>query len=192
MSVRRLTPIVLAAVVLVAGNLACNMPEWPSGTEAPAATVPPGQTPQSPPGETQQPPPAGDTPQGETPTEEPPPPAPTNTPPPPAPTNTPEPEEPVSEGPLDFEEPTSLYHWEEAGGGKKRVVLKIAITGGAPPFTIKHDGLVDGTTMDREYFLEWELSGCTAIVHTIAVESADGQTATHDYYIGTDLQPWCD
>jgi hypothetical protein len=95
-------------------------------------------------------------------------------------------ESPVSAGPLDFPEPTRLDAWEPAEGGHE-VTIILHISGGAPPFTIYHD--MDAfTTEERDYPLVFTASGCT-IIHSITVESADGQSVSHDYFIRS---PWCD
>jgi parallel beta-helix repeat protein len=97
----------------------------------------------------------------------------------------------VSQGPLDFEPPTVVYDWSKQGG-IVQVVLRVAITGGAPPFTVSHGPTVQGQTMGREYFLEFEWSSCTPIVQSITVESADGQSVRKDYFVPVSRQPWCD
>ena len=71
--------------------------------------------------------------------------------------------------------------------GGRRCLIVVRISGGAPPFTISHDVFQD-TTNEREYLLYFVESGCT-IVHTIKVDSADGQTLSHQYWIPA---PWCD
>jgi hypothetical protein len=103
-------------------------------------------------------------------------------------TNTPR---PVSEGPLDFAPPTSIYSWEERGDGSVKIVLKITTTGGAPPFTVSHGGVVDGRTWRREYYIRFVRQGCAGIPQNITVRSADGQTVSKDYWIGVEQQPWC-
>jgi hypothetical protein len=115
-------------------------------------------------------------------------PPPTDTPePPPPPTSTPE---PVSEGVLDFVEPRWVHGWEPREGGVK-VYVKITITGGAPPFTIRHDVPVHGETMDREYIIDFEWAGCGSITHSVTVESADGQSLKKDYWLAGSEHPWC-
>jgi hypothetical protein len=96
-------------------------------------------------------------------------------------------EAPVSEGPLDFPRPTQLDAWEGVEDGH-RVTIVVHITGGAPPFTIYHDGVEIETTQERDYPLVFTVGGCT-LTHTITVESADGQSVSHDYFI---RGPWCD
>jgi hypothetical protein len=66
-------------------------------------------------------------------------------------------------------------------------LIVLRISGGAPPFTIYHDAFQD-TSDGREYLLYFVESGCT-IVHTIRVDSADGQTLSRQYFIRS---PWCD
>ena len=87
-----------------------------------------------------------------------------------------------------------MHSWEALSNDQYRVVTIVHITGGAPPFTIEHDRVVteDSPTQERDYNLVILTSGCGAIVHNITVKSADGQEASHDYYIGMDPQPWCD
>ena len=63
----------------------------------------------------------------------------------------------------------------------------VRITGGVPPYTVSHD-MDDFSTWERELGIVFRARGCTGIVHTIAVESADGQSVSHDYYI---RPPWC-
>jgi hypothetical protein len=96
-----------------------------------------------------------------------------------------------SEGALDFEPPLEVYHWSKIGD-TVRVVLRVAITGGTPPFTISHGPTVHGQTKGREYFLDFEWSSCKSpMAQSITVESADGQRVKKDYYIPVDRQPWC-
>jgi hypothetical protein len=91
-----------------------------------------------------------------------------------------------SEGPLDFAEPTSLDDWKRLNGEYQATII-LRITGGAGPFLVHHD-LDTVLTADREHPLVFKASGCT-IVHTIKVESSDGQSVAHDYFIRS---PWCD
>jgi serine/threonine protein kinase len=94
----------------------------------------------------------------------------------------------VSTGPLDFPVPQYLDAWETAEGGYRATIV-VRIGGGAPPFTVYHDSAVVGSEVqERDYLLIFQAAGCT-IVHSITVESADGQRASHDYYIRS---PWCD
>jgi hypothetical protein len=95
-------------------------------------------------------------------------------------------EPPTSAGPLDFPEPTTLDAWERVNGGYEATII-VRISGGAPPFTIHHD-IDTFVTNERNYPLIFRAEKC-AIVKTIVVESADGQRASHDYYIRA---PWCD
>ncbi len=69
------------------------------------------------------------------------------------------------------------------------MTILIHITGGAPPFTIHHDVDVFETG-ERDAPIVFR-HGCGAIVHTITVESADGQSVTHDYWIPEEVLPWC-
>ncbi len=195
MSNRRYVLIVLAVAALVAGILACNPPEPTGPKPAPDTVTPyvpataqsqdasPSEQPSDAPGE------------GE-PTQVSAEPAETSMPSPPpatstsAPTSTPTP--PVSEGPLDFEEPRWVHAWEHHAGGGVLVTVKVKIIGGAPPFTVYYDGGFHGESREREYLLDFPAQGCGQIVHTITVESADGQSKTDDFWLGGDLLPWCD
>jgi len=95
-------------------------------------------------------------------------------------------EPPVSAGPLDFPTPTQLDGWETIEGGHRATII-VHISGGAPPFVIYHD--TDRFVTDqRDYPIKFRVGGC-AIIHSITVESADGQSVTHDYYIRA---PSCD
>jgi hypothetical protein len=186
----------LALIVLAAAALACNAPTASPALQNPPPTVTPYVAGTSPaetvpaaptiPAETQAaataktPPEATATP---TPTETP---TPTATLPTPTATR-----RPVNEGPLDFAAPTSVYSWEQQADGAVRVVLKITITGGAPPFTVSHGGVVDGQTWEREYYIHFVRQGCGGIPQSITVQSADGQTISKDYWIGVEQQPWC-
>jgi hypothetical protein len=107
------------------------------------------------------------------------------------PTSTLRPQPPKSTGPLDFPQPEWVYMWEKQPDGNVKVVVKVEITGGAPPFTIKHDGNVVGKTWERLFLLDFLHLGCSGIGHTITVESADGQSVTHDYWLQVDRLDWC-
>lgn len=101
----------------------------------------------------------------------------------PAPTRT-----PVSAGPLDFPAPQPWdATWRALPDGSFEVTIVIPISGGAPPFIVHHD-LDVFQTWERAYPLVFTARGCSALVHTITVESADGQSVSHDYYIPA---PWC-
>jgi hypothetical protein len=95
-------------------------------------------------------------------------------------------EAPDSTGPLDFPKPMWLDAWEPAEGGHNATIV-IHISGGAPPFTVRHD-TDTFVTEEREFPLVFHSGGCV-IVHSITVESADGQKVTHDYFIRA---PWCE
>jgi hypothetical protein len=196
MLTKRHTLIFIAAISLLASVLACNPPE-PTGPKPAPDTVTPyvpaTARPQDAPS-----PESSDTPSegaptdvpadsADTPTE-------TFTPPPatstPAPTKTPTP--PVSEGPLDFEEPRWVHAWERREGGGVWVTVKVKIIGGAPPLTIYFDGGPHDETTERDYLLKFPAEGCGQIVHTITVESADGQSKTDDFWLGGELLLWCD
>jgi len=178
---------VLAFIGLVAGILACNAPtptpQAPStvtpyvpGTSLPQETLPPTPTQWFPLTHTPTPvlPAVTNTPL-----------PPTDTPPPTA-TDTPTP--PISAGPLDFARPERLDHWQLLPDGKYECKIILQITGGAFPYTVHHDVDVF-TTQETTPTLVFTAHGCGAIVHTIKVESADGQTAIHDYWIPP---PWCE
>jgi len=177
---------VMALVLVALAVLACNAPGG-QPTQAPPPTVTPfvpqgAETPASPPPTEPSP-----TPEVPSPTLPPPTPTPEVSPTSPPPTPTPP---PVSAGPLDFPEPTTIDGYQALPDGGNEVTIIIHITGGAPPFTIHHDVDVF-ETWERDYPLVFRHDGCTAIVHTITVESADGQTVSHDYWIPVEALPWC-
>jgi hypothetical protein len=93
---------------------------------------------------------------------------------------------------LDFKEPTWVHEWTKLPDGKIKVVVKVEITGGAPPFTIKHDGNVVGKTWERLYLVDFVAEGCSGLAHSITVESADGQSVTHDYWLPRAELGWCE
>jgi hypothetical protein len=179
-------PILLALVGLVASGLACNAP-----TSAPedSPTETQQETPVS--QETQTPPKVVVTPTP-TATQEPPPspsPLPTVTPFTSTTTITPtETTTPVSAGPLDFPAPTRLDNWQPLSDDRYECQIILQITGGAPPYIVHHD-LEVFETWDNRPAIVFTAHGCGAIVHTIKIESADGQTVTHDYWISA---PWCE
>jgi hypothetical protein len=107
------------------------------------------------------------------------------------PTQTPRPQ-PRSAGPLDFVQPEWVYMWERQPDGNVKVVIEVEISGGAPPFTVKHDGNVVGTTWERLYLVDFLHLGCAGVAHTLTVESADGQSVTHDYWLHPDRLDWCE
>jgi hypothetical protein len=186
---KRYVLIVLAVTALAVSSLACNPPK-PTGPKPPPDTVTPYAPATAQSQEAPSPEPPTDVPTAATDT----PVAPTETPTPPAtstsaPTKTPTP--PVSEGPLDFEEPRWVHAWEPREGGGILVTVKVKIIGGAPPFTIDFDGGFHDKTTEREYLLQFAAEGCGQIVHTITVESADGQSKTDDFWLGGDLLLWC-
>lgn len=179
--------IYLALSGLVVGILACNVPtatpQIPSPSPVPVTPSP------LPPQDTL-------------------PPVPTHTPSPPAPTPTrqaatempiptvtklptpggPAPTRPVSTGPLDFTQPIGLDNWRPLSDGEMEATIILHILGGAPPFTVQHD-LEAFTTLDRRPAIVFTARDCGALVHTIRVESADGQSVEHDYWIRA---PWCE
>jgi hypothetical protein len=179
----------LAFVVLVASALACNAPtptQVPPlvGTPDAASPVPAQETPS--PSATQAPPEATATQAAATQT------AATETPSgtmPPTPSAArPTPAPPVSTGPLDFIVPGRLDAWQPLDNGGYEATIILNITGGAPPYTIHHD-LDVFVTEETDPAIVFEAQGCSALVHTIIVESTDGQSVTHDYWIPV---PWCD
>jgi len=113
---------------------------------------------------------------------------PTETPVPSTQTPRPQPQPtPTSSGPLDFCEPTRLDHWQQLPEDEYECTIILQITGGAPPYTILHD-LEEFTASETNPAIVFRAQGCIRIVHTITVESADGQTVSHDYAI---IPPWC-
>lgn len=95
-------------------------------------------------------------------------------------------EPPISASPLDFPTPTQLDGWEIIEGGHQATII-VHISGGVPPFVIYHD-TERFVTDQRDYPIKFRVGGC-AIIHSITVESADGQSVTHDYFIRA---PGCD
>jgi hypothetical protein len=182
-------PIYVGLALVVLAVLACNAPQ---GTTTAPPTAPPTVTPYVPAGgETPLPPPTVSV-EGTVAPTSPPPPSPTPSPSP-APTSPPPPTVPPTQpsaGPLDFNQPTALDGYRPLAEGGYEVTLMLHITGGAPPFTIRHD-VETFQTSQRDYPLVFRHSGCSAIVHTITITSADGQTARHDYWIGREMLPWC-
>jgi hypothetical protein len=176
---RRYPLICLAFIGIVASILACNAPEPATPVQAPTitphvpATIPPQETaPPSPtrsPTETLLPTPTQWFP-------------PTNTP---APEGTPTTS--ASTGPLDFPVPTRLDHWQPLSDGGHECKIVLHITGGVPPYTVHHD-LDVFTTGETNPAITFTAHGCSALVHTIIVEAADGQSIKHDYWIPA---PWC-
>lgn len=94
--------------------------------------------------------------------------------------------QPGSGAPLEFPMPTGLDGWERVDDAY-RVTIIVHITGGTAPFVVRHD-MDSFVTTERAFPLVFTASGCT-IVHTIAVDSSDGQSVSHSYYINS---PWCD
>jgi len=184
---RRYAQMVLALVGLLASVLACNMPtstvQAPPLTTMPdiPSTLPPQETVPLAPTETR--PEAAPTSTSQTSTETP---APTETEP--LPTTTPVPTPPLSTGPLDFPIPTVLDHWRPLDDGEYEATIILRITGGAPPYTIRHD-LDVFTTWETNPAVVFTARGCTGLVHTLTVGSADGQSVKHEYWIPA---PWCD
>lgn len=189
------TFIILALVILVASALACNPPTPPPAhstvtpyvpATAKPQEAPPGESTEVP-GETEVPPTSEDVP-ATTDT-----PLPTDTPPPPTepPTKPPAPTAPATVGTLNFEPPQFIDSWESKGSTNK-VVLRVDIVGGVPPFTVSHGPTVQGTTSDRVFYIEFEWGSCkSAMVQSITVQSSDGQTIKKDYFIPVEQMPWC-
>ncbi|MFL7794064.1 MAG: hypothetical protein AB8I69_18125 [Anaerolineae bacterium] len=193
------TFIILALVILVASALACN-PPTPAPVHStvtpyvPATAKPQDAPPEEAtkePGATEVPPPtsedvptATDTPPTDTP-------SPTLPPTPAPPTAPPEPTAPATVGTLNFEPPQFIDSWEPKGSSYK-VVLRVDIVGGVPPFTVSHGPTVQGTTSNRVFYIEFEWGSCkSAMVQSITVESSDGQSIKKDYYIPVERMPWC-
>nr|HID12893.1 hypothetical protein [Anaerolineae bacterium] len=177
----------VTCTILVLGLVACTVPAiTPTATpEAPTVVVTRVVTP------TPEPTPvvvtviviATDTPTPALPT-------PTDTPTPVPPTETPPPPPratPTSAGPLGFPEPRGLDHWQFLPDGGVQCKIILHITGGVPPYTVHHD-LDVFTTWETDPELVFRAEACDLIVHTIKVESADGQTFSDDYAI---TPPWC-
>jgi len=193
MSNKRYALIVLAVTALVASILACNPPKQTGPKPAPDTVTPyVPATAQSQDAPTPIPPPSTDVPGESAPTDTPVEPTETLTPPPPTSAPAPTPTPPVSEGPLDFEEPRWVHAWERRESGGVWVTVKVKIVGGAPPFKIYYDGDLHGESTEREYLLKFAAAGCGQIAHNIVVESADGQSKSHDFWLGGDKLPWCD
>jgi len=191
MSNQRCTFIALALVALVASALACNPPDQMGPRSAPGTVtpyVPVTSQPTAPPGAeaTELPPSATEIVPSPTATEAPLPTAtPTSIPPTPVPALKP------TVAPLDFAPPQYVDSWEKKGTTNK-VVLKVEIVGGVPPFTVSHGPTVQGTTMNRVFYIEFEWASCkSAIVQSITVESSDGQKVKKDYFIPVANMPWC-
>jgi hypothetical protein len=81
-----------------------------------------------------------------------------------------------------------LDHWQPLGGGEYECTIRVRVTGGTRPYTVHHDSYVF-TTWETHPAIVFKARECTGIVHTITVESADGQTVSHDYAI---RPPWCE
>jgi hypothetical protein len=185
-------PLLLACIGLVAGALACNAPT--TTPEAPRSGVTQATESPASPDETAAPSATQISPAA-TPTSTLPPatvPTPTETPvPSPYPTPSagrPTPAPPASTGPLDFSEPTRLDSYRPLTDGGFEATIILRITGGAVPYIVHHD-LDTFTTEAPNPAIVFEAQGCSALVHTIIVESADGQRVEHDYWIPP---PWCD
>jgi hypothetical protein len=195
-------PLFLALIGLVAGVLACNAPMTPR--EAPPPSMTPAAESATPAQDTTLPSPTQTSPQA-TPTVPEPTvaeptvaeptvaeptatqtPLPTQPPTPSAGRATPAP--PASTGPLDFPEPTRLDSYRPLTNGGFEATITLRITGGAPPYIVHHD-MDTFTAKAPNPAIVFEAQGCSALVHTIIVESADGQRVQHDYWIPA---PWCD
>ena len=195
-------PLFLALIGLVAGVLACNAPMTtreatpPSMTPAAESATPaqdttlpsptqtsPQATPTVPEPTVAEPTVAGPTVAEPTATQTP---LPTQPPTPSA--GRPTPAAPVSTGPLDFPEPARLDSYRPLTDGGFEATITLRITGGAPPYIVHHD-MDTFTAKAPNPAIVFEAQGCSALVHTIIVESADGQRVQHDYWIPA---PWCD
>lgn len=200
MSNKHITFVVLALAILVASALACNPPTAAPIHSTVTPYVPATAKPQdAPPGEstavpeaTEAPPPTSEDAPAAT---DAPPPTDTLPPPPPPtavpPTAPPPTAAPATVGVLDFEPPQYVDSWEPKGSTNK-VVLRIDIVGGVPPFTVSHGPTVQGTTSDRVFYIEFEWGSCkSAMVQSITVQSSDGQTVKKDYFIPVERMPWC-
>ncbi len=180
---RRRKSMALAIVGLVVSTLACNAPTATPSTPVPSAVpdTPTTSPTQASPEATPTPVPPATTEAAATETS-----TPTETT---VPSNTtPRPTPPASTGPLDFDAPTRLDSWRSLPNGAQEATIILRITGGAPPYTVHHD-LDVFTTWETDPAIVFEAQGCSALVHTIVVESADGQSVTRDYWIAV---PWCD
>ena len=182
---------VVALIGLVVSILACNAPTPTDQGPSPGEVVDPSPT--SPPQETESPPPTS-VPIEDTATPTPPPPTETPSPTPsptPTPTETPPPipTVPVSTGPLEFPVPWQLDHWRPLENGEMEATIILHISGGAPPYTVYHDQDLVTTTWKTDPAIVFQARACNALVHTIIVESADGQTTRNKYWIPV---PWCD
>lgn len=207
---KRCALVILALGALVASGLACGLPTptaatpptvtpyvpataEPQGaptseppTDVPEATEPPSPTEEAAPSMATEEPLPTSTSTPIPPTPIPPTPIPTV---PPTPTTTPT--QPATVETLNFEPPQYVDSWEPQGSTNK-VVLRVDIVGGVPPFTVSHGPTVQGTTSDRVFFIEFEWASCkSAMVQSITVESSDGQKVKKDYWIPVERMPWC-
>ena len=80
-----------------------------------------------------------------------------------------------------------LDHWQQLPEDEYECTMILQITGGVSPYTVLHD-LDVLTTWETNPAIVFKARGCVRIVHTITVESADGQNVSHDYAI---TPPWC-
>ena len=166
---KRYAAMMLAFIGLVASILACNAPT-PASEVAPTSTTQ-AVTETSPPAATEPPSTATPTLTAI-----------------PTPTTTPTPTPSVTPGPLDFVPPTALDDWVLLPDGKHVCTITLQIAGGVPTYTVEHISETF-TTLETSPTLAFTARGCSGIVHSITVESADGQTVTHDYWIPP---PWCE
>jgi hypothetical protein len=81
-----------------------------------------------------------------------------------------------------------LDSWQPLDDREYECTITLRITGGARPYTVHHD-LDVFTTWETDPTIVFRARQCGGIAHTITVESADGQTVTHDYWI---RPPWCE
>jgi hypothetical protein len=84
--------------------------------------------------------------------------------------------------------PAALNGWRTLDNGEQEASILLHISGGAPPYTIYHDQNLITTTWKTTPEIVFRATGCSALVHAITVQSADGQSVKHDYWIPV---PWC-
>jgi hypothetical protein len=80
-----------------------------------------------------------------------------------------------------------LDSWQHLGDREYECTIIVPVTGGARPYTVHHD-LDVLTTWETDPAIVFRARECSGIAHTITIESADGQTVSHDYWI---RPPWC-
>jgi hypothetical protein len=108
----------------------------------------------------------------------------TDTPVPPTDTPRPRPRAtPTSAGPLDFTHWLGGWSLISKAEDEYEYIIHIEVTGGSPPYVYHHDL----ETFDIPD-IPGRARGCTPLVHTIQVDSADGQSVRRDYWYPA---PWC-